>query len=355
MAEEMESHVPALGRISERSHGEIVEGLDRSLGRWAEFLASGTMPADRSFDPLRGWARSRAEEGVRLEDLLHSFAAARQLAWRLLRRSAHEDEQEALLELAALTGQYHDRVAAVAAETYLGEREALVSEVERGVRNLLDGLCEEGTLGTAERELADGLGVPLEVDYRPFVILAPRHPRHRQRALADRLRSSGRALAVTEGDAVTGITWTNLDLADLGVGGEALLVIGEPALAGQLMAGRRDVGVLAEYGRRTGLHGRVEPRHYLLEILIGRSPRLAAELRHRVLDPLAGEERTELVQTLEALLDCRFDRTAASAALHIHRNTLTYRLRRIEQITELDLGNPRDLVCMYVAVTTQER
>ena len=43
------------------------------------------------------------------------------------------------------------------------------------------------------------------------------------------------------------------------------------------------------------------------------------------------------------------DRTAASAALHIHRNTLAYRLRRIEAITGLDLASPRDLARAHIA------
>ncbi len=53
---------------------------------------------------------------------------------------------------------------------------------------------------------------------------------------------------------------------------------------------------------------------------------------------------------LQTLIACRLDRTATSAALHIHRNTLAYRLKRIEEITGLDLGSPRDLACVYVAL-----
>ncbi len=53
---------------------------------------------------------------------------------------------------------------------------------------------------------------------------------------------------------------------------------------------------------------------------------------------------------LQTLVDCRFDRTAASARLNVHRNTLAYRLRRIEEMTELDLGSLRDLARVYVAM-----
>ncbi len=352
MAAQMESHVAAFERISERSHGEILAGLQRSLARWTRFLLTGTMPPDRSFDPLREWARARAAEGVRLEDLLRSFALAHQLGWQLLRRHARSDESDALLELAGLLAEYHDQVAAVVTETYLGEREMLVSEVERSARSLLERLRGEEPLGTSERELAERLGVPLEGAYRPFVIVTPGRLRHRQAALAARMRSDYKALAVTEGDSIVGLTWQHLDLPDLGVGADVLLAIGESVPRAELARAQADVAALAEYARKLGISGRLDPREHALEVMIERSPRLTARIRDQVLAPLSSDDHAELVQTLGELVRCRFDRTAASAALHVHRNTLSYRLRRIEALTALDLSNPRDLACVYVALAS---
>jgi DNA-binding PucR family transcriptional regulator len=93
----------------------------------------------------------------------------------------------------------------------------------------------------------------------------------------------------------------------------------------------------------------MQAEDHLLEILMGRSPRLAARLRAKVLEPLAGNEHGELLRTLHVLVACRFDRGATSAALHVHRNTLAYRLRRIQEIAGLDLDDPRDLACVYLA------
>jgi hypothetical protein len=352
MAAEMESHVPAFERISERSHAEIVEGVQRSLARWTRFLVTGAMPANTSFDPLRAWARARAAEGVRLEDLLRSFSLAHQRGWQLIRRNARSDEAEALLELAGLLAEYHDQVSAVVTETYLAERELLVSEVERGARGLLEGLSVDEALTADQHRLAQELGVPLDLAYRPFVAIMPSRSQSRLAALAARLRSAYRALAVTEADSVVGLTWGALALADLGVGGDVLLALGEPAPRAALTGAREEVALLAEHGRRHGLSGRLEPRDYVLEILIARAPRLTAQLREKVLAPLAGADHAELLHTLHALVECRFDRTATSAALHIHRNTLAYRLRRIEELVGLDFGSPRDLACVYVAVTT---
>lgn len=49
---------------------------------------------------------------------------------------------------------------------------------------------------------------------------------------------------------------------------------------------------------------------------------------------------TRLVETLRAWLDALGDVALAAAALHIHPNTLRYRLRRIAEVGEMDLGDP---------------
>lgn len=353
MAAEMESHVAAFERISEQSHTEIVEGVKRSLARWSRFLGSGVMPPQESFEPLRAWARARAAEGVRLEDLLRSFALAHQLGWQLLRRHARGDESEALLELAGWLAEYHDQVAAVVTETYLGEREVLVSEVERGAWGLLEELGGEEPLSAAQIELAGRFGVPLERPLRPFAVVTGAHHRHRHSALAARLRSAHRALAVTDGDTVAGLTWSELELADVGLGGQVLLVIAEPTERARLRVAREEVALLAEHGRRHGLTGRVQTRDHVLEILVAGAPTLTSRLREKILAPLQGGEHPELLQTLQTLVECRFDRTAASAKLHVHRNTLAYRLRRIEELSGIDLGSLRDLACVYVALAAE--
>ena len=73
---------------------------------------------------------------------------------------------------------------------------------------------------------------------------------------------------------------------------------------------------------------------------------LAAARGERPVGPvarlLAYDERNDsnLAETLEAWLDALGDVRAAASALFIHPNTLRYRLRRLEEVSGLDLGDP---------------
>ena len=51
-------------------------------------------------------------------------------------------------------------------------------------------------------------------------------------------------------------------------------------------------------------------------------------------------KNAELVDTLEAFFACHGNLSQTSSRLHIHRNTLSYRLERIEAIANLDLNDP---------------
>lgn len=53
-----------------------------------------------------------------------------------------------------------------------------------------------------------------------------------------------------------------------------------------------------------------------------------------------GNKNAELVQTLDAFFACHGNLSQTATRLHIHRNTLTYRLEQIANITQLDLDDP---------------
>ncbi len=356
MLAEMRKQIASYERLSEEvSEAGVLDTCKRNLRLWHQWLASGGELAPAALDELRESVRARADAGVPLEDLLHAYRIAGRLGWQILRRNAGPREQGALLDAAELLMLYLDLLSEVVTETYLAERERLVSEEERGARELVERIVDGTPLTVEERELARRLDVPVRERYVPFAAAIPGASPRRHAALAARLRGDGR-LAVTEGDRVFGLALTAPDVADLGEGARALLALAEETPRAELGTVREELQLLVDHGRRQRLAGVLTPASHALELLLARSPRIAAALRARVLEPLArGGEGADLIHTLRTLVRCGFDRADTSHALHVHRNTLGYRIRRIEQLAALDLAQPRDAACVYLALATDEQ
>ncbi|QDY79173.1 PucR family transcriptional regulator [Streptomyces qinzhouensis] len=68
--------------------------------------------------------------------------------------------------------------------------------------------------------------------------------------------------------------------------------------------------------------------------------------------PLLAPAHRELARTAEVFLDCAGQASRTAAALGIHRQTLYYRLSRVEQLTGLDLGEGEDRLLLHMALKT---
>lgn len=62
------------------------------------------------------------------------------------------------------------------------------------------------------------------------------------------------------------------------------------------------------------------------------------------------EQRGELLHTLEAYFDCAGNLARTSELIHVHRNTLLYRLSRIAQICQVDLDDSATRLSFWLAV-----
>ncbi|MCB5166650.1 helix-turn-helix domain-containing protein [Streptomyces bambusae] len=89
---------------------------------------------------------------------------------------------------------------------------------------------------------------------------------------------------------------------------------------------------------------------------IGPYRMLAALPAERAGDPatrvLLSPAHAELARTAEVFLDCAGQAGRAAAALGIHRQTLYYRLSRVEQLTGLDLAEGEDRLLLHMSLKT---
>ncbi|MEV6654256.1 PucR family transcriptional regulator ligand-binding domain-containing protein [Streptomyces sp. NPDC051219] len=139
--------------------------------------------------------------------------------------------------------------------------------------------------------------------------------------------------------------------------------------------GRLTLGVSAAVHSAEGLRGALEEARHARRVAAARPGRVCAAGHHelashvlllpfvpddvrraftaRLLDPLRDYDRrhrAELIPTLEAFLDCDGSWTRCATRLHLHVNTLRYRVGRIEQLTARDLSRLEDKLDFFLAL-----
>ncbi|MFD5473649.1 PucR family transcriptional regulator [Streptomyces sp. NPDC127105] len=169
---------------------------------------------------------------------------------------------------------------------------------------------------------------------------------------------------------------TEHDGSETGILADALLeAVRDPLSAGLDGDGRLTLGVSATVHSAEGLRGALEEARHARRVAAARPGRVCAaghqelashvlllpfvpdDVRRaftaRLLDPLREYDRrhrAELIPTLEAFLDCDGSWTRCATRLHLHVNTLRYRVGRIEQLTGRDLSRLEDKVDFFLAL-----
>lgn len=244
--------------------------------------------------------------------------------------------------------------------------------MRRGTRYgaLLGRLLAGGATPDLVTRAARGLGLPERGRYAVVVLGSP---------VPD--------AAVADGPDVDGARWWwgsaegSPGAAEVREGGreggrEVAVVLLGPAGAARAVARLRElgagpggvspvVGSLAELGAARRLAGtalltcepgsreivRLDER--LPTALLVSRPELSTRLLAEVFGPLltlVPAERSLLVETLEAWLECGGSVGRTAARLGCHRNTVFNRLRRLERLTGRSLSRPRELVDLVLAL-----
>jgi len=330
--------------------GQIRAVLQGNIALFVRLVREAREPSDQELEAFRLSAVDRATEGMPLEDVLHAYRLGGIMAWRMFVQAQGED-QAALIPLAEMLMGYVDRVSASVAQAYLEERQHLVSEHERRLRQLLDELGQDGPLGANSAELARALGFPVQETYRPFSCVLREASSRAHSSLAVTLRARG-LLAVTEGARVTGLLGAEQTDAEPGDG---VMVVGPQARTSGTLGGvLEDVRLAVDIAARRGLRGVLTLDAVLPELLLARSPGLAQALHQAILEPLQHQDERansgDLELTLRAYLSYGMDRAKTAAELHVHPNTLDHRLRRVSALTGLNLARTDDLLRASLAL-----
>jgi hypothetical protein len=347
-----QDEIPGYARLPEAVvQGQVLDVIRQNVDLCLDWVAGGGPPNASRFDEFRTSAKNRATEGMPLEDLLRAYRIGGTAAWRFLASEATDEERGALPHAAELVMEYLDRVSGIVASAYMDERQHLVSEQERGMRALFDALLDGAPLDPSHHETAERVGFPLGAKAFAFALALPGEGATAHARTAAALRLTG-ALALTEGDRVVGLAAPE-HVPGSALPAAAVAVVDDPVGREELAASAADVRLGIEIAVRAGRTGVVELRELALDLLLARSPRVAAELRRRILSPLApqhGGARGDLLKTVATYVELHRDRQETAERLHIHPNTLDHRLRRARELTGLDLDDPEDLATMVLAL-----
>ena len=115
----------------------------------------------------------------------------------------------------------------------------------------------------------------------------------------------------------------------------------------------REAGQALELARRLGKQAPLyfpDLSVYRLLFQLEHSPEIIAFQEETLGRLLEHDGAEELIHTLETYFKHNGNLSQAAEALFVHRNTLIYRIERIEAITNLDLDNPEERLALQLAL-----
>jgi hypothetical protein len=332
--------------------GRIARG-DGPAGSWEDVvrrvaelirqrMLTGDNPDEHLLPELYEAARAAAADGLAHEEGFRACCAAGRAVWAALLETVPAEDWSYLMPQSDVLWASVDEAVRTAGRAFDDQRELPSSRDNYRARTLFTRLCGPAPVTVEDQDRADRLGFPLKGPYSPFVARLAGGSAASHAYLAARLRGAG-ALAYSEGQRVCGLTTPGFDWRPLTADGTLILAT-QPS-AGQASNGQavladavnelHDLITLAE---TSGRRGWIHPEDFLAEILLANSPQLADRILRRVFGRLEDRDPAGmLTSTLTCLAASGFDRAAAASALQVHRNTLLYRMNRIEQLSGLDL------------------
>ncbi|GAB2514236.1 PucR family transcriptional regulator [Nocardia heshunensis] len=344
--------------------GDIISGDVTAVTRVCLEFAVGMLdgrdiPAKtgRVAEAAAGWAR----EGVPIDTVLHSIHEGFRLGMDRVFSGATARDYDHVVDGAKLVVSLLDTISATVARAYVREYRSVVGEHHTAVHTLTSALLGGHPTSTMAREC----GIEIADSYHVLALAIPRHRdeghpmldgkvvarrklRRLQAELANRCGGTALALLSVDGgtvlvpaaaldDATLDELVTRLSAAARVAVTAALVVAAPPEIPA---AADRAHELLDMVQRLNCVAGLYRFTDMALEYQLTR-PGPGRETLGALLDPL--DAHPELLRTLQCHIGNNLHRRQTARVLHIHTNTVDYRLKRIGQLTGLDPTVTADL------------
>lgn len=304
-----------------------------------------------------GWAR----EGIPIDTIQHAIHEGFKLSFEVIQSHAGAQDYQSLVNVARRFMEILDTVTAAVSSAYVRELRAVVSEHHTAAHTLTSALLAGNSTSTMVREC----GIPLADAYHVLALAIPPHRDEHNPALDSgvvarrKLRRLQAELATRCGEAALSLlsvdggtvlipvpTCADENLDELVAGLSAAAQV--PVRATVVAAAPAEIPEAADQAHElldmvhrmrceSGLYRFTD---LALEYQLTR-PGPALEFLGALLDPL--EEYPELLETLRVHIATNLNRQRTARLLHVHTNTVDYRLKRIGQLIAFDPTKPAGL------------
>ena len=351
--------VPAYARPMEGPFGQGVRtGVERALARFVDQLAEPGAPVD---DPARAvyhqLGRGEARSGRSLDALLAAYRLGARMAWERFVGAAEAagHEPRTLYALAGAIFTYIDAISAESVEGFAQEQSLAAGERARRRRALARALSRDDVPEAELADLAAAAGWPLPGEVAALVATGL--------DAGDAGRLGVDVVALADDDLL--VAFVPDPLAPGRRAELAHALRGAPAALGPAVAPGRAHHSLhrARLALKTldpGPGELVAADDHLLALLLGGDPQLAADHAAAVLAPLdalpTAAARSRMAETLAAWLDHPGQVTHVAARLHVHPQTVRYRVGRLRELLgEEALDDPDRRFALQVALRSRAR
>ncbi|TCC64821.1 PucR family transcriptional regulator [Kribbella pittospori] len=340
--ERLVAEIPLYAQLPEEElHGDIRLITERTLRAFAETFRTGVVPTGETLDPLRESATRRAEEGVPLEALLAAYHLGGKVCADHVAAGFRPEELSDAIALNRLILDFLQRVTAIVSASYFEERQSIAGEDQATRQSvfaaLLDGRPVEERLPGEYVVVGLAIGVhPDEQQPQLDAQIVARRKLRRIRVELDRIPGSMSGLSADGGIALLPAPATELDALRLRLckaAGVDVTLATTTTSPDHVPAGVTLVRDLLDVVRIHRPPGVYQLDDLVLEYQLSR-PSPARDRLAGLLDPLA--DRDDLMTTLRTYLGRARNRRQTAADLHVHANTVDYRLRQIGRLTGLD-------------------
>ncbi|AUH68117.1 MULTISPECIES: PucR family transcriptional regulator [Gordonia] len=321
--------------------------------------------AEPNLKPALAVGRLKAERGVPLAALLHAFRLGGRLIWEQLTALSKGPGDPEVHECATLLWELIDAFSDAAVEAYR-DTETLLAHSDAQARYRLIRMLFDDHADGSVRSLGAlrTLGVPEDGVFQVVVIIPADPGQALPAPVTSSLRDAG---AQTVWDSQADV---HIGLLRTASSREAVRAVDR---LGQAVAGR--IGVSAEFGTPLGIpealgqarlaarstppgtEGLVrfgsDPMAHLLVTASGAARVFTESVLGGVLR-LPPPDRDDLLSVLAEWYRCHGAAGEVAEALHCHRNTVRYRLRKVRDLTGRDVTDPVQSAELYAALRSVE-